>query len=638
MATLAAALLLAPSMAAPGVGVAAIASESLATDAAVEAARDAAAELCAAIPAQSEGRVKALDTVARMSLLAFNAKQSLPEMSGIAWFMELLADPEAAYERQVFDLRNPEAAAAIGLEERKAHRYSFKEVYSALHQHEEELRAYHQKGDGERTLVENQLLELQSKVFRYYEMSRSLTCLVPSIRIEDAELAATFGVAPGQGVSYWHLQGNETAMTAIAREAEAAGQSGGGNPAALALADELSRRYFDRTAAGVALVPPDAESGDERWRAPWELLDGRTITPAERLVLDGWEQLLGAYLAGDAAAMAPSVEALRGNLERNSGGGVIDLRKIDVEALYNNATLFYKSVAFYILAFILLALSWMFKPGVLQKLAFGSLIVGFLPHLAGVCLRMYIMGRPPVSTLYESIIFVGLIAVFAGIAVEASQRNGLGIFVATTLGAALHFVGFGYAADGDTMGMLVAVLNSNFWLGTHVVTITIGYGAAFVSGMAGHVYLVEQTLHPHQHERLASIYRNMIGLTLVALFFTLFGTILGGIWADQSWGRFWGWDPKENGALLIVLWQLVLLHGRLTRHFEQIGFAVGLVINNVIVLIAWFGVNLLNVGLHSYGNAGNVARNLALACSAELLFAAVMYILAKRSAQRGLHA
>ena len=638
---LALAVVVAP-LAGAGSGAAAAESGVGAVGVAPAVQRNAAAELCRAIPAQSEGRIKALDTVARMSLLAFNAKQSLEDFSGIAWFLELVADPETAYNRQVFDLRNPEAAAAIGLEERKAHRYSFKEVYSALHQHEEDLRAYHQKDEDLRTLVENQLLELQAKVFHYYEMSRSLTCLVPSIRIDDLTLAATFGVEPGSGVSYWQLQGNDAAMAKLAQAAEAAAAggandaaAGGGDPAALALANELSRRFFDRTATAVAIVPPDPERGEERWLAPWELLDGRSISAAQRAVMDGWQRVLGAYLKGDVEATKAAVAALRADLVSAAGltsdqEERVDLRKIDVEALYNHAALFYKSVAFYILAFVLLALSWMFKPGLLQKLAFGSLVVGFVPHLTGLLLRMYIMGRPPVSTLYESIIFVGFIAVLAGIAVELSQRNGLGTFVAATLGATLHFVGFGYAADGDTMGMLVAVLNSNFWLGTHVVTITIGYGAAIVSGMAGHVYLVEQVLHPREHERLAAIYRNMIGLTLVALFFTLFGTILGGIWADQSWGRFWGWDPKENGALLIVLWQLVLLHGRLTRQFEPVGFAAGLVINNVVVLIAWFGVNLLNVGLHSYGRAGNVARNLALACGVELLFAAVMYLLAKR--------
>jgi ABC-type transport system involved in cytochrome c biogenesis permease subunit len=240
-------------------------------------------------------------------------------------------------------------------------------------------------------------------------------------------------------------------------------------------------------------------------------------------------------------------------------------------------------------------------------------------------MRMIIMGRPPVSTLYESVVFVGCVAALSGSVVEGVRRDGLGIFVGATIGAILHFIGFGYAADGDTLGMLVAVLNSNFWLATHVVTITIGYGTSIVAGLAGHVYLFWRIFRPRDAGRLADMNRNMVGLTLVALFFTLFGTILGGIWADQSWGRFWGWDPKENGALLIVMWQLLLLHGKVSGQFQPAGFAAGLVVNNIIVSLAWFGVNLLNVGLHSYGFTSHIAVNLAIFCGIELLFAGIAY-------------
>ncbi|MDP6905781.1 MAG: cytochrome c biogenesis protein CcsA, partial [Verrucomicrobiota bacterium] len=119
---------------------------------------------------------------------------------------------------------------------------------------------------------------------------------------------------------------------------------------------------------------------------------------------------------------------------------------------------------------------------------------------------------------------------------------------------------------------------------------------------------------------LKSIFDNLFGITLVALFFTLFGTILGGIWADQSWGRFWGWDPKENGALLIVLWQLMMIHMRLSGIARPAEFALGMGLNNIIVALAWFGVNLLQVGLHSYGFDDGVARNLFIFIALEILF------------------
>ena len=98
------------------------------------------------------------------------------------------------------------------------------------------------------------------------------------------------------------------------------------------------------------------------------------------------------------------------------------------------------------------------------------------------------MNRPPVSTLYESVLFVSFIVLLFAIILEYFRKDGLGIFIGAVGGSVFHFIGFGYAADGDTLNMLVAVLNSNFWLATHVTTITMGYGASLVAGFIGHLF------------------------------------------------------------------------------------------------------------------------------------------------------
>jgi len=239
------------------------------------------------------------------------------------------------------------------------------------------------------------------------------------------------------------------------------------------------------------------------------------------------------------------------------------------------------------------------------------------------------MQRPPVSTLYESIIFVAFITVLISLVIEFLRKNESGIFIGSILGSFLLFVSFGYASDGDTLGMLVAVLNSNFWLATHVVTITIGYGVTVVASTLAHLYLIKSITNSKNKKQLKKIYDSLLGVTLFALLFTLFGTILGGIWADQSWGRFWGWDPKENGALLIVLWLIMMLHLRITGLIKSIGFCIGMVFANITVALAWFGVNLLNVGLHSYGFIDNVAANLFLFILFEFLFAIITYVFIK---------
>ena len=272
---------------------------------------------------------------------------------------------------------------------------------------------------------------------------------------------------------------------------------------------------------------------------------------------------------------------------------------------------------------------WLSSLDIIRKIAFISLLIGLGYHGYGLLTRMIIMQRPPVSTLYESIIFVGFIGVLFSTIFERFRKDGIGILLASIIGIILHFIGFGYEDDGDTLGVLVAVLNSNFWLATHVTTITIGYGATAVASLMGHIYFIIVLINRSKNKYLKELSNNMVTLNLVALFFMLFGTILGGIWADQSWGRFWGWDPKENAALLIVMWQLLMIHLRISGWVKPLGFALGMIINNIFLAFGWFGVNLLGEGLHSYGFTDSIATNLYLFILFELWFGFALYYLVK---------
>ena len=152
------------------------------------------------------------------------------------------------------------------------------------------------------------------------------------------------------------------------------------------------------------------------------------------------------------------------------------------------------------------------------------------------------------------------------------------------------------------MEMLRAVLDTNLWLSTHVVVVTLGYASMFVAGLLAVIYIVRgfftRTLTPGRRQALA---RMVYGIVCFATLFSFVGTILGGIWADQSWGRFWGWDPKENGALLIVLWNAIILHARWGGMIKERGLMAMAVFGNIVTSFSWFGVNMLGIGLHSYG-------------------------------------
>jgi ABC-type transport system involved in cytochrome c biogenesis permease subunit len=150
--------------------------------------------------------------------------------------------------------------------------------------------------------------------------------------------------------------------------------------------------------------------------------------------------------------------------------------------------------------------------------------------------------------------------------------------------------------------MLQAVLDTNIWLATHVVAITTGYAAMFLAGMLAMIYIVRGVFTRSLDRATAdSLARMTYGVICFATLFSFVGTVLGGIWADQSWGRFWGWDPKENGAVLIVLWCAIILHARWGGFIRQRGLMIMAIFGNVVTSFSWFGVNMLGVGLHSYG-------------------------------------
>ena len=195
-------------------------------------------------------------------------------------------------------------------------------------------------------------------------------------------------------------------------------------------------------------------------------------------------------------------------------------------------------------------------------------------------------------------------AVVSCVVVEALSRRGIGALAASVIGTASLVVAHNLHLHqgGDTMGPMQAVLDSNFWLSTHVLTVTIGYSATFMAGVLAILYIVLGMATPVLDRPTARLLTQMVyGTICFALFFSFVGTVLGGIWADQSWGRFWGWDPKENGAVMIVIMNAITLHAWMARMVKPRGLMALAVAGNIITAWSWFGTNLLGVGLHSYG-------------------------------------
>jgi len=256
-----------------------------------------------------------------------------------------------------------------------------------------------------------------------------------------------------------------------------------------------------------------------------------------------------------------------------------------------------------------------------------------------------IAGRPPVSNMYESVVWVGFGAVFFSMVFEVIYKKKYFMLC----GAAAGFLCLVLmdmlpilTGSSDTPGFghdikpLVPVLRNNFWLTVHVLTITLSYAAFMLTCVLGHVTLWRHLVDPGakdvHHELHQYVYRAMqVGVLLIAC-----GTILGGVWAYYSWGRFWGWDPKETWAFITLMCYLVVLHGRFTGWWGNFGLSLGSVICFNSVVMAWYGVNfVLGTGLHTYGMGADAGKWYVLgAVALDLVFTGVTatrYVLYRKS-------
>ena len=299
--------------------------------------------------------------------------------------------------------------------------------------------------------------------------------------------------------------------------------------------------------------------------------------------------------------------------------------RISLEVAYQKAHPFRWAWILYAAAGIILLVSrgsWEKQAYQLAWLLAGS---GFLLQAAGLLSRVLIAGRPPVTNMYESVIWVAFGTILFALIFEAVYRAGTFLLGAIPVAVASLIL-----ADSQPMILdrsihpLTPVLRDNFWLTTHVLSITLSYAAFALALGVAHVILGRIIAGRDPSERLYTyLYKTLqVGVLLLAA-----GTILGGVWANYSWGRFWDWDPKETWALIALIGYLLLLHGRLSGMWGGFGLAVGSVLAFMGVLMAWYGVNfVLGAGLHSYGFGTGGFPLVAAFVALEVLFVAVAFL------------
>ncbi len=554
------------------------------------------------LPVSAGGRTKPLDSVARNSLMIISDRQTATannqRISAMRWMADVISQRPETESYEVFRIDHPDVRSLLGEVPDKQKRFSF-----------------------------NQLLMHSQAI--------------------NEQLALVRGIDPKDFTIYQkHL---------------------------MELADHVQMFQDIRHRLTPYMLPP--LSPGENWRplAPeMVVVEGH---PDPSVAAQYWKKILDAYQQQNPQEFNQQVAEYTTLL--NSDMPAV-MRKAKFEVFFNNLQPFYQGTVLYVLAFLLGAIALLasnIKNGTLaialRRAMVSVIVVTFIIHTFGLAARVYMQGYAPVTNLYSSAVFIGWFCVAMGLFMEWLFKNGLGSCLSAVIGFVTLIIAHNLA-DGDTMQMMQAVLDSNFWLTTHVIAVTIGYSAMFMAGVISIVFVALAV-----HGQCVSEYRGRVLATLVgaslftlvaialaivltlfaipqfairsvllltgytslfyvifvgavyllsllpwrpdtsevqkilgkmiygtiafALLFSFVGTVLGGIWADQSWGRFWGWDPKENGAVLIVLMNALILHARWGGMIRMRGVAVLAVFGNIVTAWSWFGTNMLGVGLHSYG-------------------------------------
>ena len=563
------------------------------------------------VPVLVNGRIKPLDTVARTSLLTLQGRQrvSSPDTGTLVhspseWLATVFFNPAKADDLPTIRIESPEVLSLLGLEEKDIRieydstvkkafsvlgflpstksRFSYNQLKEKLPELDRQGRLAEPVEAQLRTPFQKQVISVRNRVILYLQLRLAVQMPESTSFLTELELCER---ALPAGVS---------AVLARQRGEEH-------NADALRIMKEMADRFAYMEQLGhLRLVPPAADDSDP---THWELTGTKLLQSFGTGKIDptvmNYARLGEAWRKGDTATFNKIVGTLHDEIEMRYP---VAMRKSDIESRFNAAGPFYSSMTLYVWAFLLAVVSWLKWPQELGRAAFWLLTLAFVATSAGILARMWLEGRPPVTNLYSSALFVGWGAVFLCLFLEKFFRNAIGSVAGGMIGFATLLIAHHLSLGGDTLEMMRAVLDSNFWLATHVIIITIGYSATFLAGFLAAIYIVRGLFTKTLDKATADALTRMVyGIVCFATLFSLVGTVLGGIWADQSWGRFWGWDPKENGALLIVIWNAVILHCRWGGLVKQRGLMGLAIFGNIVTSWSWFGTNMLGVGLHSYG-------------------------------------
>ena len=549
-----------------------------------QAQQDVESKRFSSVPVLFDGRMMPIDSFA--TILVARVSGDRYRGDAMDFLVDSLFDPSTMIEKQIFYLKDKNILA---LPNRDNFFYSYNEIDAALQQQQDVILSLFEQPRASLSLEQEQLLRLHDHFILYGQILRAMTGFMP-IALREAPR------------SYFELQQLDYDVEAtknILREPEE-------DFSGYSAADQKAIEDFFK----IEVIRKSAENNqlfrvirsENNFIAPWEALRKAEREAAITAQLQLWQDMVRAYGAGDQGLWDETLARMTDNIPA----------RVQAEKIYNDVSLTFLSAVLFGISILLMILYLFSKHGGILSMNAVVFSTATVFLFIDIGLRIFISARPPIGTLYESILFAAAILAICFVFFRKQPAfiltGGIGCFI--LMMSAKGFVG------EDSFSPLVAVLNTNFWLATHVIIITAGYGLCLMTSLLAHLALYK----PHKNWK-----RLLTHFGVASLLFVTVGTVLGGLWADQSWGRFWGWDPKENGALLIIIWLIWMVHAKMTDYIDDAIYYAGMAYLSVVVALAWFGVNLLSVGLHSYGFISGIAFGLASFCITQTLVIGLLF-------------
>ncbi|WP_411847660.1 cytochrome c biogenesis protein CcsA [Roseibacillus persicicus] len=570
-------------------------------------------DLAASLPVQEGGRIKPLETRASYAMLQMRGDRRITiegkggekvRVGPTAWMLDIFFRPEIAAELPSFRVDNAEVLKSLGIEfddRKKRDRYSYAELETHLPTVMQKAGDYQELSSrgADLTPVEEQTLDLATSLQTYFYLTNYFNFVREGIILRAGE-------GEGKKVSMSTVLATSGQIVDAIRKSQ---ESGGIPPHINELLMQIDQSVMSSKFVFHPLPPTTAE--EEKWSSVGELIEatltGQIADPNQAVRdVQRLEELYDAYREGE-KSFAKNLADFRASTMTRAGKDAE--RSVDTELSFNRVDWFRKALYTFSFGALALLVYLFIHEGAVGKwlrVALWSFTsVGLFLILAGIVHRYMVVLRPPVTNLYETIPYITAGTVLLFLLVELATKNRIALVAAPVVGMAGMVLAavFQVAAASDSLDPLVAVLRSNFWLTTHVLTVTFGYAAGLGAAVIGFIYIFSRVLGLDGGDKnfRRAITRMTYGIICFTLVLSLIGTVLGGIWANYSWGRFWGWDPKENGALMIVLWTLFILHGRAAGLLREWGVNLAAAFGGVVVTFSWFHVNMLGTGLHSYG-------------------------------------